>query len=63
MKKQTVKNLSLNKKSVYNLQIEHVSGGIGTGTVTEETQSFVGPVCNCAALSRFRDIRSLCLCL
>jgi hypothetical protein len=63
MKKQKVKNLVLNKKAVSNLQIEDISGGLEPDETV--TQTFVNPlpICNCPALSRFRDLRSLCLCL
>ncbi|MEM6721716.1 MAG: hypothetical protein AAF611_20475 [Bacteroidota bacterium] len=63
MKKQNVKNLSLNKKAVSNLQVEDVTGGFETDETV--TQTFVNPlpICNCPAPSRFRDIRSMCLCL
>ncbi|MEM6684865.1 MAG: class I lanthipeptide [Bacteroidota bacterium] len=63
MKKQTVKNLSLNKKAVSKLQVENVSGGFEPDETVTQTFVWPLPICNCPAPSRFRDIRSLCLCL
>ncbi|MBC8755609.1 hypothetical protein H2O64_13105 [Kordia sp. YSTF-M3] len=57
MKKQNLKNLSLNKKSVSNLQKVEVIGGFD-----RETKTFFGGLCLCPAPSR-ADTASWCICL
>ncbi|PTX60048.1 hypothetical protein C8N46_10754 [Kordia periserrulae] len=60
MKKQQLKSLSLNKKAVSNLQIENVSGGWDTEDTY--TKTFIGPICNCPAPSRYGGTQSWCFC-
>lgn len=58
MKKQNLKHLALNKKSVANFDTDNVKGGFGA-----ETKTFVnGGLCQCPAPSR-ADTASWCICL
>jgi len=55
MKKASIKMLTLNKKSVSNLQADAVSGGFDRRTLT-----FFNGICQCPAPSR--DTASWCRC-
>ncbi|WP_298417172.1 hypothetical protein [uncultured Kordia sp.] len=57
MKKQNLKHLALNKKSVSNLQTNEVKGGFERATKT-----FINGFCACPAPSR-GDTASWCICL
>jgi hypothetical protein len=56
MKKRNLTSLSLNKKSVSNLQVDQVNGGFDRVTLT-----FFNGLCQCPAPSR--DTASWCRCL